>query len=344
MTRWTLAALFLAGLLLGGCSDDAKRLIRTEPPKLNLAGDTANPEAAPPPVQVKVSEQLPVVEAPAGIITQTEAQNKAVAAMENRKWGGLLLLTELKFDALNKGWEAAFQTDGRIPDRPRSHPYERLSDDPVQQRKLEHSWVSVAAELHVFIDGVSGEVRGGGFSGGKVQPARPDLEHYRGRIIDGGEVTRLQLTRVDGAPVGREIDVWVPQDLLGADLALWHLQYGHGRLVEVWGLTAAPGVVVAHRISMADLPPESLLAAPLADGLPIYPGAYIRPGDEKSTVLQTKGADAAAVRAWYLAQLPAYGWALTSTTDTYESVTGEKVRMTLAPQENGAVVTFTHLE
>ncbi|HYF92542.1 MAG TPA: hypothetical protein VD969_09845 [Symbiobacteriaceae bacterium] len=67
--------------------------------------------------------------------------------MQNRQWGGLLLLTGLRFDTTNGVWEAEFQTDGRIPGRPRSHPAERLSDDPVAQRKLQHSWVSVATHL-----------------------------------------------------------------------------------------------------------------------------------------------------------------------------------------------------
>lgn len=296
--RSLVAALIVASLA-AGCTDAVAPNIGSDSPEAAVLADNLNPEVTPPPADIKISPDLPAVAAPAGIITQAAARDKAVGAMQNRQWGGLLRLTDLRFDAANNMWEAEFQTDGRIPGRPRSHPYVRLSDDPAEQRKLERSWVSVATHLHVAIDGVTGEVRGGGFRGGKVQPDRPDLEHYRGRIVTGGEVLRLRLTRADGSPTGRDIDVWVPQDLLGVGLSLWQLQYGQGRLVEVWGLTGSPGVVLAHRISMADPPPESLLAVPVVAGLPLYPGAIIRPGDDTSTVLESKGADIGTVRDWY---------------------------------------------
>lgn len=111
----------------------------------------------------------------------------------------------------------------------------------------------------------------------------------------------------------------MPQDLLGGDLSLWQLRYGTGRTAEVWGLTDRPGVVVAHRITMADPPPEALLAVELAAGLPICPGACMRPGEENTTVLQVDGADLPAVRDWYTERLPAYGWRPGSAADTYET-------------------------
>jgi hypothetical protein len=115
----------------------------------------------------------------------------------------------------------------------------------------------VAAHLDVSIDGMTGEVRGSGFASEQLQPDRPDLEHYRGLIVVGGEVLRLRLTGADGALVGRDIEVWVPEDLLNSDLAFWQLWYGQGRSIEVWGLTTSPGVVLAHRITMVEPPPEA---------------------------------------------------------------------------------------
>jgi hypothetical protein len=327
--------------LVSGCSTLPST--KTELPKAAIAAVNLNPEVTPPKAQIQVAANLPVVEAPAGFITGAEARDKAVAAMQRREWGGLLLLTDLHFDAANKVWEASFQTDGRIPGRPGSHPAEHRSDDPIEQRKLGHSWISVAGALDVTIDGVTGELRGGGFHGGKLQPDRPDLEHYRGRIITGGEVLKLRLTQADDTPTGRELEVWVPQALLGDKLALWQLQYGQGRTVEVWGLTNGPGVVLAHRITMTDPPPESLLAAPLVDDLPLYPGAYLRPSDGRKTVIQAQGADPTQVRDWYVKQLPLYGWKPGTTPDIFETAAWAKVRLDVTPTNDGVQVTFTQI-
>lgn len=342
MSNRSLAALLIAAILAGGCAGAAPE-IRTESPRAAVAAEDLNPEITPPPVQVEVAANLPAVDAPDGFITQASARDTAIAAMQKRQWGGRLVLTALTFDTANKMWEAEFRTDGRIPGRPRSHPYEHLSDDPVQRRRLEHSWVTVTTHLTMALDGVTGEIRGGGYRGGKAQPDRPDLEHYRGVIVTGGEVLTLRLIRADGTATGRDLEVWVPNDLLGAGLSLWQLRYGHGRTVDIWGLTASPGVVLAHRIAMADPPPESLLAAPLAGALPLYPEAYIHHSDENTTVFLAPGADLAQARAWYAGRLPAYGWNPAAAADTYESAAWEKVRLELATEESGVKVTFTHI-
>ena len=226
------------------------------------ARETVNPTIAPPPRNVAVAANLPKLEAPAGFLPREEAMAKALATVSRPGQYGPLILTALRFDEANAMWEAEFTTDGRQPAAPRGHPLEHFSDDPVEQRRRAHSWVQVAEAITVALEGRTGEVVGGGFRGTAPMVDRPGLEHYRGRIITGGEVLQLQLTRADGSAYGRTLEVWVPQAALSGDLAFWQVWYGSGRMLDVWGLTARPGVVLAYKVAMPDPPPESVLQAP----------------------------------------------------------------------------------
>ncbi|HWI63955.1 MAG TPA: hypothetical protein VNT75_19135, partial [Symbiobacteriaceae bacterium] len=252
---------------------------------LALAGCTArspapvdqalNPKVAPAPGGITVAPELAAVTPPPGMISQEEAKQIALAS----RWDMPLVLSRMRFDEANGLWEVIFTTDGRFAMQPRSHmaPPD-TSSDPAEQRKAETSWFSIPTELNLAIDGRTGERWGGGFTAAAPDLTRKDLEHYRGRIIYGGEVVALRLTNPDGTWEGRTLMVDVPQAALtAAGPAFWQLKYGMGRLLDVWGLTGPQGRVVAYRLALADPPDERLLANRLVVNVPAMPGAIDLP-------------------------------------------------------------------
>lgn len=311
----------------------------------NLPADPAlNPRVTPPVASVTVSPELPRVEAPPGMISQQEAIEKAVAI--ERKMGAVLVLADMRFDQQNNGWELRFRTDERIAAAPRSHPPETMSPDPIERRKQRRSWFSLATELHLFLDGRTGEVRGSGFRGGRIDPDHPDLEHYRGRIVIGGDTVVLRLINQDGSPEGRDLAVDIPQDALGG-LAVWHLEYGVGRILDVWGLTGPGGRVVAYRVAMPDPPDETLLRYGLVAGVPMYPEAVERPGADGRRALLAPRATAAEVLAWYRAQMPVYGWRRLAVAQgpanavQFQNTAGMVVEVSASEEGGGTLITLT---
>lgn len=265
-----------------------------------------NPRVTPPAPSVTVASDLPFVEAPPGMVSQQESVQKAVAAAH---YPMPVVLTRLDFDTANGMWMAHFSTGGRVAMAPASHPAPaRVSDDPAEQRKDEYSWYSIASEVTLALDGRTGEVRGGGFSGGAPGLSRTDLEHYRGRILTGGEEVVLRLINQDGSPEGRDLMVDVPNGALTNGLALWQLTYGMGRVLDVWGLTGPEGRVAAYRLSLPHPPDEALLANRLVASVPVYRGAYDQPDQASRRLLLAQGATVSQVAAWYKASMPAYGW------------------------------------
>jgi hypothetical protein len=88
MTNRALPALVIAAVLAGGCADTASK-IEIPSPGVAIAADNLNPEVTPPPAKITISENLPLVAAPAGFIDQATARDKAVNAMQKRRWGGV---------------------------------------------------------------------------------------------------------------------------------------------------------------------------------------------------------------------------------------------------------------
>lgn len=300
-----------------------------------------NPQVSPPPLIVEVAPDLVPDEPPPGRLTADEAQEKALGAMRAGRRSGVLRLTALRWDGLNHTWEAEFATpDGRSAAAPRSHPAPVPTGDPVLDRKQAHSWYTVTEAVLLVLDGSSGEVRGGGHRGGSVQPDRPDLEHYRGRIISGGEETRLQLIHPDGSPVGRELTTVLPASLFGENLAFWQVWYGTGRELEVWGLTGGDGVVVAHRIAMPNPPAENLLANALVRGLPLCPDCRLESAAESEVRFITPDASRERLQAWYRSHLPEYGWEPTGVPDRFASAAGPTWDLRVKAYSGGTAVTF----
>lgn len=245
MYRPAWLGLLLAVAVTAGCARAPMTPAKAPPPA--PAASDINPQVTPPPGMIKVADNLAEVAAPAGFITQAEAKAAALAAMGRSGRYGTLTLVAVTFDADNLMWEADFATDGRVAAAPRSHPAPASSDPEAQ-----HSYMTVTTDLLVAVDGKTGEIRGGGFRGGAPDPSRPDLEHYRGRILTGGEQVTLQLLRSDGGAEGRVLTVAIPEGALPEGLAFWQMAGGTGRIMEVWGLTSAPGAVTAYRVSMPD--------------------------------------------------------------------------------------------
>lgn len=305
-------AIMLILLLLAGCGvapapvvPAALSTVSSPPSEPGL-----NPHVTLPPGRIQVAPNLPTVTAPAGMVSQQSVVDQVLAA--HRADPARLTLSRVTFDTANTMWEVALTVDdANIAVEPRSHPNEATSSDPVERRKELRSWWCVASELHGFVDGRTGEGKGGGHACKAVERSRTDLEHYRGVILTGGETVVLRLLNPDGTPEGRDLTVNVPQDVLdAAHLGVWQVQYGINRTLEVWGLTGPSKQVVAYRVAMPEPPPQSLLQWNLFDGVPFYPGAFILPrvDSAQGPVLSAPGAGPAAVLSWYSEQMPKFGW------------------------------------
>lgn len=314
------------------------------PPVAN-PGQILNPQVIPPPKIIVVAPDLVADESPPGSLTAAEAKEKALSLMQSGSRTGLLRLTALRWDDPNQTWEAEFATpDGRLATAPRSHPAPIPTGDQVLDRKQMHSWYTVTEAVFLTLDGTSGEVRGGGYRGGSVQPDRPDLEHYVGRIISGGEETRLQLTNPDGSPAGRELTVVLPDTLFSGGLALWQVWYGTGRELEVWGLTGGEGVVVAHKIAMASPPPENLLANALVRAFPLCPECHLESSPEAQVRFVTTDSSPERLQAWYRNLLPEYGWKPTRVPDQFASAAGPTWDLRVTAYSGGTAVTLTRVD
>lgn len=364
MKRW-LILLTLTGLLASACTV-AGRPAPPGPGSAEPGGPAtrtgATPGAVPPAAAepdlnphvrlpdgpVKIAPNLPQHETPPGWLSQDEIIRRALETVAgDGKEHGYLTLSSVSIE--NGMWVVDFDTDGRRACAPRSHPAPMYStDDPAERRRQEKSWASICQTVSTAFEGVTGEVRGGGFRGGLLNPSRPDLEHYRGYILTGGADLKLRLVNPGGAREGRDMDVTVPQQALDASgLSLWQLQYGTGRILDVWGLSGSPGSVAAYRLAMDDPPPESLLQAGLIEGLPQYPGAYISPGRQPGHLdLKVKDADPEAVDRWYAEHLPAYGWTLSNVAEgpgwlgRYRSAAWESLLVGVGPQDGGVLISF----
>lgn len=343
MRRSSAMLLLVSLLLAAGCSSapaTPKPATSTPPATSASATDPVNPTVTPPKGEIKVAPDLVVTNAPSdgGYLSAQDAQAKAIALMAKSHEYGVLTLSSLQFDLANKTWEAKFTTDGRLAAAPRSHPAEFTSNDPVEQRRQAHSWTSIASTINIALDGTTGEPRGGGFSSAKAEPTRSDLEHYRGVILEGGEVVKLRLTKPDGSREGRDIEVSLPQDVLAAaNLPLWQVQYGAGRQLEVWGLSGRPNVVVAYKVALkSPPPPESLLAAGLMYGVPLYPGAYIKDG-----AMVIKNGDLKGIQEWYATQLPLYGFQPAGPEGDFENAAWDHIRLSFATQDGAVAMTVT---
>lgn len=317
-------------------------VVQKTPPRVDLGLHQINPKVSPPPLVVEVVPDLVVDEPPSGNLSAADAQEKAISIMRAGSQSGVLRLTALRWDEPNHIWEAEFATpDGRSAAAPRSHPAPVPTGDPVLDRKQIRSWYTVTEAVFLALDGSSGEVRGGGHRGGSVQPDRPDLEQYLGRIVSGGEETRLQLIHPDGSPEGRELTVVLPASLFSDGLALWQVWYGTGRPLEVWGLTGGAGVVVAHKVTMPDPPKESLLANPLVQGLPLCPECHMESAAESVVRFVTTDPSWETLQAWYRSHLPEYGWKPTGASDQYASAAGPAWDLSVKAYAGGTAVTFT---
>lgn len=304
-----LSALLLL-VLLTGCQPAPTRIQpatgsttsspRTEP--------DLNPHVTPPPGRVQVAPDLPAATAPLGMLSQQQVIAQVLDSYRNSP--DRLTLSKVKFNPFDNLWEVTLTVDDpNLAVRPRSTPGLFTTNDPVERRKQDHSWLCVASELHGFLDGRTGQGRGGGHACGAPDRSRTGLEHYRGVILYGGETTILRLINPDGTREGRDLAIDIPQSVLDADhLALWQVQYGVNRTLDVWGLTGPQKRVVAYRLAMSDPPPEALLHWSVAAGVPVYPGALDRGGDPDRSVFLARATDAAQLIRWYEEQMPAYGW------------------------------------
>ena len=342
--RYVCALLLL--VLVAGCQSAPARV----QPVTAAAGSTEpglNPHVLPPPGRVQAAPDLPTITAPPGMISQQEAMARALEW--ESKNGARLTLSQVKFDTLNNMWEVDFTVDdANIAVSPRSHPAEFTSNDPVEQRKQRRSWFCLAKEFHIFLNGRTGESKGGGFACGEPDRSRTDLEHYRGVMVDGGETTILRLLNPDGNPEGRDLRVAIPQSVLDADhLALWQIEYGVNRTLEVWGLTGPQQQVVAYRIDLSAPPPERLPNWRLVAGVPVYPGAFDRPDHPDRRLLLAKGADVASVMNWYDEQMPTYGWKHLAVSQgpgqaiQFRGAGGVVVQLSITPVSAGTEIALT---
>ncbi|MDF2629269.1 MAG: hypothetical protein K0R39_3100 [Symbiobacteriaceae bacterium] len=271
----------------------------TPPPMI----DDLNPLAPPPVPRVVLAPDLPAVTPPEGSLPLAQIIDAAVAEVskDSQVRGGQLTLSHI---ALVGGrWELSFQGDGRA--------YSFSGGPaPIDSRKGAYSHVVPLREITLQLTPTTGEIYGARVTGAPLAAGRTDLEHYRGYIVSGGQQTTLRLVRADGGREGRDLVIWVPgQALKESGLDLWHLNYGTGRLIDVWGLTTAPREVLAYRIEMKERPDEALLVNDLIHGIPVPDGAQanrgIRGNGERFTL---EGHTVASLAAWYAEQMPEYGW------------------------------------
>jgi hypothetical protein len=307
--------------------------------------DDLNLVVNPPTPHVVVAPGLPVLTPPEGSLTQAQIIAAGIAAVNKATamGGGQLTLSSI---ALVDGrWALTFRGDGRaftFSGGPR----------PSDSRKGVYSHVAPVDQLTYKIIGATGEIYGTGSTGGALATSRTDLEHYRGFIISGGEQTTLRLVRADGGREGRDLVVWMPgQALSESGLDLWHLNYGTGRLIDVWGLTTAPGEVLAYRLAMTDRPGEALLDHDLIHGIPLPDGVKPTTAIFQSVLgYRLEGATVASLKAWYEEQMPRYGWQLgkprtpsSGNAQVLRFVTGgwQYAEVAILPDAKGAQFTLT---
>lgn len=350
--RWWALGLALM-MAVAGCTrtphtEEAPPPVADEQPGPTTGGQIGgqlNPQVNPPPLVVEVASDLAADGAPAGSLTAAGARARALSLMQSSGRAGLHRLTALRWDEVSATWEAEFATpDGRSVVAPLSHPAPVPTGDPVLDRKQARSWYSVTEAVTLVLDGSTGEVRGWGFRGGSVQPDHPDLEHYRGRIVSGGAETRLALIRPDGTPEGRELTVILPNSLFDGDLAFWHIWYGTGRELEVWGLTGAGSKVVAHRIAMPDPPPENLLTYAVVQGLPVCPECRMESAADRLVRFVTAERTPEDLEAWYRSHLPEYGWEPAGAEGRYASAAGLSWDLEVRAYSGGVAATFTRAD
>jgi hypothetical protein len=269
-----------------------------------VADPNLNPHVKAPSREVLVSPGLPIVTPPAGFISQAQAQAKGLAALQARSQADPpLLLNSVSVEGAQ--WVLHFTP--LLPSPARFHGGPRRDPIPVTQQTSD---VAFVGEMTIGLDGRTGEYFSLGTTGGALGPAPAILEHYRGRIVDGGGSTTLRLVNPDGSREGRDLQVWVPQEAIDAGKAqFYQLLYGAGQQADVWSTTVGDGVVVAYKISLADPIAESLAATPLYRGIPVYPSA--NQTDSQVQASYKVGASRETVLDWYLTEMPRYGWHLT---------------------------------
>lgn len=304
MRRWMLMAMMTAALL-AGCAAIGRAPAGESVPVDGqaLAGegtpapepDNLNPCVGPPSQRVVIPPGVTSADVPQHFI------DRAAELAGQSSQGGQLTLTA----AHREGslWAFTFQGDGRAitfsegPGRPRG---------PMD----EASHVQVLDRLILRLNGQTGELYGREITGRGNLPLPAGLEQYRGRIVQGGQRTTLRLIRPDGSREGRDLVVWIPgRAVAEGNLALWHLTYGNGRMVDVWGLTTAPDEVVAYRLHMPDPPGEDLTQNRLFEGVPLHPEAVPAKGMwQDRGVFVIKQTPWEQVRDWYINEMPRYGW------------------------------------
>lgn len=304
MRRWILIALVTAALL-AGCAAFGRAPAGGDVPVAGQASaseglpvpepDSLNPHVAPPSPRVVIPPGVTPADMPQDFIA------RAAEFCGHSAQGGQLTLTSAQRDG--SLWAFTFQGDGRAI---------TFSEGPGPARgpKEEASHVQVVGQVILRLDGKTGELYARELSGGGIRPLPAGLEHYRGRIVQGGEQTILRLIRPDGGPDGRELVVWIPgRAVNGGAPALWHLTYGNGRVVDLWGLTSAPDEVVAYRLLMPNPPGEELTQHRLFKGVPLHPGAVSAKGMwQDRGVFVIKQIPWEQVRDWYVEEMPRYGW------------------------------------
>lgn len=308
------------------------------------AQDDLNPHVSPPATFVTVAPDLPQLTPPAGSKPQEQIIAAAMDAVSRSGMhrGGQLTLTQISLEG--ELWDLEFQGDGRTYTF--SH-----GPRPQDPRRGAYSHVTPLGKVTVDVRGSTGEIYGIGQTGAPPITNRKDMEHYRGYIVTGGEQVSLRLVRADGGREGRDLTVWVTGESLRAGgLELWQLNYGVGKQIDVWGLTVATGEVLAYRVQMSDRPSEALLDHDVLNGIPLPDGAQVSTRGYDRAEFTLDGYTLSALKAWYEAQLPRYGWQLGKTYtadgnlgDTLRFVTygWQDAEIKLSPTENGVKVALT---
>jgi hypothetical protein len=282
---------------LGGRPDRTTRTV--DPP----VSEELNPRVAAPAPRVVIAPGLPSLTPPPGSLTQEQIVAAGVALLEKGTGvhGGQMTLTGISL--VDGRWELEFRGDGRaiwFSSGPR----------PQDPRKGVYSHVVSVGRLTCQLSAATGELYATGITGSAPNLDKDLLEHYRGYIVSGGDQMTVRLVRADGSREGRDLTVWVTgQALQQSGLELWQLNYGVGRAVDIWGVTIAPGEVLADRLEMPDRPGEELLAHDVIHGIPRPDGAMPTKGIYRDGAGYTlAGATVESLTAWYSEQMPKYGW------------------------------------
>ncbi|MFZ5815934.1 MAG: hypothetical protein ACOY93_11595 [Bacillota bacterium] len=289
--------LVMTGLVVAGLASSPARPGGGERPPAVVdppAEEQLNPHVAPPAPRVVVAPDLQG-------LTPPQEEVIAIASSSLGAQGGQLTLSQI---ALADGlWRLEFRGDGRAFTR-------SGGPMPLDRRKGAYSHIVPVDRISYEIDAASGEIRSTETRGAAIDTQRTDLERYRGYVVEGGERTILRLVKADGSREGRDLTVWVPgQALTESGLDLWHLAYGTGRVVDVWGLTSGPGEVLAYRIKMEERPSEAVLDHDLIHGIPLPEAAKAtRAIYQDGAGYLLEGYTVDSLIAWYMEQMPRYGW------------------------------------